>query len=313
MTDKNLKARQLPDPLRHRTGWPWTREQEGGASTGAEITAWPRITVVTPSFNQGGFIEQTIRSVLLQGYPNLEYIVIDGGSTDETLEIISHYAPWIDQWVSEPDRGQSHAINKGFERASGHLLAWLNSDDVYMPGALRTVAEASRRWPDAGAFVGMGHKVNEEGRITYTPPRRDLSFSALLDWEYSHFLQPSCFFTREAWLASGPIDERLNYALDVDLWVRMAQHVEFQKIDGVLSHALAHEDAKTESQRERSRVEAAVVAMRYGGEEYALRELKLMADELKETRAKLRQITMHPLAWPVRTARRALRRIRNRQ
>lgn len=101
---------------------------------------WPKISIVTPSYNQGEFIEETIRSVLLQNYPNLEYLVIDGGSTDKTLDILKKYAPWLYYWVSEKDQGQADAINKGFDKASGQILAYLNSDDLYLPGTLHTVA-----------------------------------------------------------------------------------------------------------------------------------------------------------------------------
>src|SRR5881392_2746444 len=119
----------LPAPPRGKTGWPWTAEAPSLPPLLPNCISWPRISIVTPSFNQGQYIEETIRSVLLQGYPNLEYVIIDGGGTDNTGEIIKKYEPWITYWESEKDRGQSHALNKGFKKATGDILAWLCSDD----------------------------------------------------------------------------------------------------------------------------------------------------------------------------------------
>src|SRR5439155_19891425 len=118
----------LPPPPRGKTGWPWTEESTPVAEAIKNGASWPRISIVTPSYNQGHFIEETIRSVLLQGYPNLEYIVMDGGSKDGTLSILRKYEHAIDFYTSAPDKGQAEAINKGFARASGDILAWLNSD-----------------------------------------------------------------------------------------------------------------------------------------------------------------------------------------
>ena len=135
-----LRPGDLPAPPSGRTGWPWT---DGARPAPApEVRALPKITVVTPSYNQGRFVEATLRSVLLQGYPNLEYLVLDGGSTDGSREIIERYAPWLAGWASERDRGQSDAINRGFARATGDIVAWLNSDDRYPPGTLHAVARA---------------------------------------------------------------------------------------------------------------------------------------------------------------------------
>src|SRR5262249_30682863 len=132
----------LPPPPLGKSGWPWTRGRLVLPPKRPDGSPWPRLSIITPSYNQGQFIEETIRSVLLQGYPDLEYMIIDGGSTDNTVEIIRKYDPWLEYWVSERDRGQSHAINKGFRRSSGALLGWLNSDDVLLPNALATVATA---------------------------------------------------------------------------------------------------------------------------------------------------------------------------
>jgi glycosyltransferase involved in cell wall biosynthesis len=135
----------LPAPPPGKTGWPWTVETKQLSAVRSDGSLWPRISIVTPSYNQGQFIEETIRSVLLQGYPDLDYVVIDGGSSDESVDIIRKYQPWLSYWVSEKDRGQAHAINKGFARGTGSLGAYLNSDDTYLPGALHYVADSSSR------------------------------------------------------------------------------------------------------------------------------------------------------------------------
>src|SRR5262245_47037233 len=134
------KLAELPAPSPGKTGWPWTEESERLPDQMPDGCPWPLISVVTPSLNQGKFIEETIRSVLLQGYPELEYIIIDGGSNDGSVEIIKKYSPWITYWVSEPDGGQSEAINRGLKRASGEFASWINSDDLLCKNALRSHA-----------------------------------------------------------------------------------------------------------------------------------------------------------------------------
>ena len=154
MTDSTVpRIEDLPPPPKDRSGWPWTEASDPVPPTMRDGTAWPSITIVTPSYQQAGFLEETLRSVLLQGYPKLEYIVVDGGSTDGSVDIIRSYAPWITRWVSESDDGQSDAINKGFRWATGSILGWLNSDDTYHPGALAEVAEAMHR---AGTEIVLG-------------------------------------------------------------------------------------------------------------------------------------------------------------
>jgi len=234
----------------------------------------PRISVVTPSYNQGAFLEDTIRSVLSQDYPNLEHLVIDGGSTDDSVRVIERYADRLTYWVSEPDRGQSHAVNKGFARASGDLLMWLNSDDRLEPGALRTVAREAEQFKDVGAFVGEGQMVNTAGKVVYYRRPGELTFDGFCRWlDGGDFMQPSCFFRREAWEAAGPLDERLHISLDVDLWLRMVQAVKFRGINQLLSTSLAHEAAKTQRDRSAMIVEASIVIIRAGGQEAVRKRL----------------------------------------
>src|SRR5262249_52247597 len=144
----------LPPPPGDKRGWPWTIEGPSLPQQISNGSPWPRISIVTPSYNQGQFIEETIRSVVLQGYPNLEYIVMDGGSKDGTLNILRKYEDAIDFWISAPDKGQAAAINKGIATASGEILAWLNSDDTYELGVLSAVAKTFQQHPDADVVSG---------------------------------------------------------------------------------------------------------------------------------------------------------------
>jgi glycosyltransferase involved in cell wall biosynthesis len=187
--------------------------------------------VVTPSFNQGDFIEATIRSVLLQGYPDLEYIVIDGGSTDRTVEVIKRYAPWLSSWVSEKDRGQAHAINKGFDRATGEVVAWLNSDDLYLPGALQRAAGAFAEHAQVGIVHGdaLQRVIGSE--------REGLLRSEPLDTFVLMRIgpavpQPAVFVRRSVLQAAGPIDEAMHFAFDYDLWLRCSLVAPFLYLGG---------------------------------------------------------------------------------
>jgi glycosyltransferase involved in cell wall biosynthesis len=252
------------------------------------MSEWPKITVVTPSYNQGAFLESTIKSVIEQDYPNLEYIVIDGGSTDESVDIIRRHEKELSYWVSEEDRGQSHAINKGLGRASGAILSWLNSDDMLEPGALATIATAYRKNPAAGAFVGHGAKINLRGHIEYYKKPGDLSFEGLCQWmDGNNFMQPSCFFTRAAWEAAGLLDEDIHIALDVDLWLRMIKQFEFVPIDALLSRAHIHDDAKTTALKNLMVVDCALVIIRHGGEQFVRPHLERLAGRLTKLEDRL--------------------------
>ena len=174
---------------------------------------------MTPSYNQGPFLEETIRSVLLQGYPDLEYIIIDGTSTDESVGIIRKYEPWITYWTSEPDAGQTDAINKGIRKASGDVLAWLNSDDAYCPEALREIGKCFITLPHVDLLYGDCEMIDGSGRLFNRFNVRSGDFVQLL--EENFIAQPSAFCTREAWEKAGGLDENLHYAMDYDLWLRI--------------------------------------------------------------------------------------------
>jgi glycosyltransferase involved in cell wall biosynthesis len=216
-----LNAREFPlPPAGSPHQWPWVTDKESTLILSRPVSSeLPRITIVTPSLNQGQYIEETIRSVLLQGYPNLEYFVIDGGSTDATIEIIKKYEPWISYWVSEPDKGQSDAINKGLRRATGDWVAWLNSDDQLTEDALRTVLpimiDGSCEW-----IVGSTQIINEDsnGYADIVLPTL-AGYSDLVAANYA-LPQASSFWKRDLHQRVGFLREDLHYSFDHELWTR---------------------------------------------------------------------------------------------
>lgn len=247
---RSPRLADLPAPPRDKSGWPWTKETPPLVASMQDGIAWPRISIVTPSYNQGQFLEETIRSVLLQGYPDVEYIVTDGGSSDKSVDIIKKYAPWLTYWASEPDHGQSDAINKGFERSTGEILNWLNSDDFLTPNALQKVAKAFFDAPRSGAVVGIGHMVDAEGRTFHSPLPERVTRESLFGWCNGHdFMQPACFFTREAWKSSGPLRLDLDFCIDIALWFKMTERYKFKILNESLAICHAHPNAKTTKER----------------------------------------------------------------
>src|SRR6266511_1227657 len=177
---------ELPPAPPGKLGWPWTTASQPLMGLTSQGQDWPRITVITPSYNQGKFIEETIRSILLQGYPDLEYLIIDGGSTDNTVEIIRKYERWLGFWTSEPDRGQSHAINKGLSRATGSLWGWINSDDLLLPDSIGSIADLHIKFPRdliAGDVIDFWNGQNQRRLIKQA------------DIELRKFDQPSLVLT----------------------------------------------------------------------------------------------------------------------
>ena len=241
---------RFPLPLQGRAGWPWLEKSAQIAPAMTDEKYWPKISIVTPSLNQGQFLEETILSVLKQGYPNLEYIIIDGGSTDESVEIIKKYEQHLAYWVSEPDRGQAHALNKGFDRTSGDWLAWINSDDYYMPRTLFRVASSVADNPGTDWIVGTTVVINNE----YQELERFVPRSSGRQWtDYvcirqsgTDLPQPSSFWSRGAWLAAGRLDESFRYTMDHEYWGRLARSGYYPLC---LVEALAvfrrHEESKT--------------------------------------------------------------------
>ncbi len=235
---------ELPSPKPGKVGWPWVGESARLSETTSDGNPWPRMSIVTPSYNQGKFLEETIRSVLLQGYPDLEYIIIDGGSKDGSVEIIRKYEKWLSYWVSEKDRGQSHAINKGWGRASGEIVAYLNSDDLYMPGVLSEVAELFRKYPDCAVIHGQTMVVDEWGKekgIFGAP----LDLAASIDGCNNPVAQQSTFIRRRALLDVGLMDEKLHRAMDYDLWLRLRTKYPFLFVPRIWSKLRSHPGSKS--------------------------------------------------------------------
>lgn len=214
---------------------------------------WPRISIVTPSYNQGKFIERTIRSVLLQNYPNLEYIIIDGGSTDNTVEVIRKYGQWLHYWVSEEDQGQSDAINKGLDQATGGIFNWLNSDDFLESGALVQVAEAQGLSPEASGWAGGCRLLWASGRERAVVFPNGLEREHLgHNWNGRNLFQPACFLSLEKVLAVGGLDSTLHFCLDLELYLRLLEQGELVIGKGLWATATFHSQAKTQKLREQS-------------------------------------------------------------
>jgi glycosyltransferase involved in cell wall biosynthesis len=256
----------LPPPLSAGQGWPW---EAVTPKCPANIPSPPpRISVVTPSFNQGRYLEQTIRSVLLQGYPNLEYVVIDGGSTDESIDILKYYHPWLHHWTSEPDGGQSMAINKGLRQTTGDILAYLNSDDYYLPGALHSVAATFSQNPQADLVHGRCQIVDEGGRITAEQFGSIHSFREIIDlwsvwWQRRQFVQPEVFWTRRIMEKIGFLSEELHYGMDYDYWTRiLRQGAQLEALDYPVATFRIHAQQKS-CAAEKAAAELLSVARKY--------------------------------------------------
>ncbi len=231
----------LPPPPANKNGWPWTVETNCQIFDG--MRDLPKISIVTPSYNQGEFLEETIRSVLLQNYANTELIIIDGGSTDSTLEVIKKYEPWIAYWVSEKDRGQSHAINKGFAVASGDWIGWQNSDDIYLENAFQGIALENK---EGRADVLFGHTnvIDVNSKTTRTLYYAPFSFFEL-KYHGMNIANQSAFFSRRI-LKNCEVSELYRYSMDAELFFRLAESgCNFKLINAVLGAFRIHEDSKS--------------------------------------------------------------------
>ena len=258
---------QLPPAPPGKTGWPWTETISHVPIRLPDGSSWPRVSVVTPSYNQAEYLEETVRSVLFQRYPNLEYIIIDGGSTDGSVEIIRKYADQLAYWISEPDRGQADAIQKGFTRATGDIIAYLNSDDVYLPNAIATAVSAFQLDPELCVVSGDMRFVDAAGH--------DVGQMQGMEGDFlEHFLaltnpipQPSAFLTQYALNTAGGIDPAFHMLMDYDLWCRIGlRGMKIQRIPEDLSQFRIHIGSKTRTNILRFAEERRMLVEKYLGD-----------------------------------------------
>ncbi len=280
---------ELPPPPAGKTGWPWTEETQQLPDTMPDGQLWPRISIVTPSYMQGHFIEETIRSVLLQGYPNLEYIIFDGGSKDDSVHVIQRYAGHLASWISEPDRGQSDAINKGWRSATGDIYAYINSDDVLLPGAVQRVAQAAMEHPQAGIIHGDWEWIDVRSGSLGFGRGREGNFSKLLrHGQIRYVAQPASFYRAEPLRQVGFIDESLHFSMDYDLLLRLARVSPMIYVPSPLARFRLHTNAKVSSQTSRHWEETRLVQTRYGGK-------YLLKPRLQHLQYRLLQVSPKPV------------------
>ena len=224
----------------------------------------PLITIVTPSFNQGPFLERTIRSVIEQDYPHIEYMVIDGGSSDNSLEIIKKYENRLSYWISEKDKGQSDAINKGWKRARGTYCAYLNSDDALAPGSVSKIAESFQHYPEAVVVYGDYTFIDEHDRTIEICKGRQTDFKGLLlNGQMPAIAQPSSFYLTSLVKEVGFIDTSLHLSMDYDLLLKLSQRGEIKYIPEQISFFRLHSNAKSSTLMKKHWHESLKIKMKY--------------------------------------------------
>jgi glycosyltransferase involved in cell wall biosynthesis len=245
------------------------------------MTDLPLVSIVTPSYNQASYLEATIRSVLEQDYPSLEYIIIDGGSSDGSVEIIRKYSDRLSYWISEPDMGQTDAINKGFAQAKGEILAWLNSDDIYYPDAISEAVEFLQSHREIGMVYGDADYIDSEGMVIGQFPARQTSYKQLRRG-YVHIPQQAAFFRSRLWEMASPLDPSFYFAMDYDLWVRMSEFSQIRYLPRRWAAFRLHQDAKSVAAAKYCWPEMIRVHRRNGGSYFSLIFAKYLLRRLIE-------------------------------
>lgn len=208
----------------------------------------PLVSLITPSYNQGQFLEQTIHSVIKQDYPKIEYLVIDGGSTDQSIEIIQKYGSRITYWVSEPDKGQAEAINKGLALAKGEIIGWLNADDMLLPGTIQLAVETFQKNPEVDVFYGHLERIDDNGQLVPTPtlPKDRVTFSKQLVIGECLVNQPGSFWRKEIMDRVGLLNPDLHYVLDYEYWIRLAlEGAIFHRVSNTVAYFRLSHSSKT--------------------------------------------------------------------
>ena len=239
----------------------------------------PLVSIITPSFNQAAYLEETIQSVLGQTYPRIEYILIDGASQDGSLEIIRKYEGKLAHWVSEKDKGQTDAINKGFARARGEFLGWLNSDDTLLPEAVEEAVAYLQEHSGVGLVYGDANYIDEKSRVIGKFPAAQTDLPKLRRG-YVHIPQQASFFRKALWDRVGPLDDSFFFAMDYDLWTRLAALSELKYLPRTWANFRLHADAKTIAADDRCWPEMLRVHYREGGSRFAPIVLKYQVRKL---------------------------------
>jgi hypothetical protein len=268
------------------------RDMPDGCKPHHAQTPLPLISIVTCSFQHARYLEQTLRSVIAQRYPRFEYIVIDGGSTDESVEILRRHGHALTYWVSEPDLGQTDALIKGFARARGDICGWLCSDDLLLNGALRAVADFFAEHPDVMAMYGDALWIDADGRLLR--PKKEMGFSRFVFlYDHNYIPQPSMFWRRSLYEAVNGLDPRFDVAMDGDLWERFSRRAQIAHLPRYLSCMRSYPEQKTQSRKVAGRGEDAAIRARGGG---SIAALALADGALLRTAARCYRIAAKALA-----------------
>ena len=271
----------LPEPLNAAAMLPW----EASHIVEPADPKCPEISIVLPIYNAGKFLERTLRSLLCNDLSGVEIIVMDGGSTDDTPAILERYRDYFKVCVSAPDNGQSDAINRGFQQATKPILYWLNGDDLLLPDVLTPVRKRFVEPDRPQVVVGDAYMTELDlkpiNHFQFSDEK--LKFSYLIDYAANHLVQPSVFFTRQAWDRCGPVAEDLHYAMDADLFLAMSSKYEFVHLPKDIAYSVYHEDCKTRDKRAESITELALVQARHGGFNYAEKTLHILVEMFNES------------------------------